>query len=545
MDFQRLLLFVALSFVLMMMYQAWQEDYGPKPAPVPVTQSAETQSPDLPPEMAMSAAPGAADTPDTGTGLVSGQRVKVVTDEFVIEIDTVGGDLRKLSLPKYPLVLNEPENPFPLLNDEGSLLFVAQSGLRQASGVQTKTPDHHAIYQASQSEYRMAAGQDSLTVPLVWEQEGLKVTKSYTFYRGRYDIEVSFDIENNSGQPWAGHLYRQLQRNRPAEASSSFGIYTYTGGVIYSDEEKYEKYDFDDMDENNLKREISGGWAAMIQHYFAGAWVPPADEKAIYYSKALDNSRYLLGMMGGAQRVENGGKVQLTSKMYMGPKLQHQMEALAPGLELTVDYGFLTIIAKPIFWLMEKIHGMVNNWGWSIIILTILIKLAFYKLSETSYRSMAHMRKVQPRMQSLKERYADDKQGFQQAMMKMYREEKINPLGGCLPILVQIPVFIALYWVLLESVEMRQAPFILWINDLSTKDPYFVLPILMGASMLIQHRLNPTPLDPIQAKVMMILPIVFTVFFAFFPAGLVLYWVVNNILSITQQWYITKHVVKA
>jgi YidC/Oxa1 family membrane protein insertase len=313
--------------------------------------------------------------------------------------------------------------------------------------------------------------------------------------------------------------------------------------VLYSQEDKYEKIKFDAMRESNLNRTVTGGWAAMIQHYFLAAWIPSQDETNTYYTKAPGDNRYIIGMVGAVKTIAPGETGTLDARLYVGPKLQDHLQQVAKGLELTVDYGILTIISEPLFWVLKHIHSIVGNWGWSIIIITIMLKALFYKLSETSYKSMAHMRKVQPRLQALKERYGDDKQKLNEAMMKMYREEKINPLGGCLPILVQIPVFIALYWMLLESVEMRQAPFMLWIKDLSTADPYYVLPVLMGITMLIQHRLNPTPMDPIQARVMMILPIAFTFFFMFFPAGLVLYWVVNNTLSIAQQWYITRVVI--
>jgi YidC/Oxa1 family membrane protein insertase len=353
-------------------------------------------------------------------------------------------------------------------------------------------------------------------------------------------VEVEHQVRNLGDEDWSARPYHQLQRT-PLQQQSRF-LYTYTGGVLYSPEEKYQKISFDDMQDENLNRDVKGGWAAMIQHYFLSAWIPPAEQTARYYSRALQGERYVIGMIGPAMNVAAGSDQASQMRLFVGPKLQHVMEEVAPGLELTVDYGMLTILAQPIFWLLENIHALVGNWGWAIIILTILIKLAFYKLSETSYKSMANMRKLAPRLQALKERYGDDKQKLNQAMMDMYKKEKINPLGGCLPILVQIPVFIALYWVLLESVEMRQAPFMLWIQNLSAPDPYYVLPLIMGATMLIQQKLNPAPMDPIQAKVMMILPIVFTVFFAFFPAGLVLYWVVNNALSIAQQYVITKRV---
>jgi YidC/Oxa1 family membrane protein insertase len=382
-------------------------------------------------------------------------------------------------------------------------------------------------------------------VRLHWRSsDGVEVDKVYTFHRGSYVVDVAYVVKNDSSSAWTGHMYNQLQSTEPAKKKHAF-THTYNGGAIYSPEKKYEKVSYEDMKEKSLSEQITGGWAAVLEHYFFGAWIPSAKEAAHYYTKALSNGRYLIGMIGPGFSVAPGASGKAEARLYVGPKEQTTLADIAPGLELTVDYGRLTFLAKPIFAAMEFIHKIVGNWGWSIILLTMLIKLAFYKLSATSYRSMANMRKMQPRMKALKERFGDDKQKLNEAMMKMYKEEKINPLGGCLPIVVQIPVFIALYWVLLESVELRQAPFILWIHDLSTADPYYVLPLIMGVTMLIQQRLNPSPLDPIQQKVMMILPVVFTVFFAFFPAGLVLYWVVNNTLSITQQWYITRSLDKA
>jgi YidC/Oxa1 family membrane protein insertase len=315
--------------------------------------------------------------------------------------------------------------------------------------------------------------------------------------------------------------------------------------VYYSPEEKYEKVSFDDMRSQKLERQVTDGWIAMIQHYFMSAWIPPRSEPETFYTNVLGDARYIIGSYSDPVTIAADGSHAFQQQLFVGPKLQDTLASIAPGLELAVDYGWLTILAEPIFWLLDQIHSVVGNWGWAIIILTILIKAAFYKLSETSYKSMANMRKFTPRIQALKDRYGDDKQRLNQAMMEIYKKEKINPLGGCLPIVVQIPVFIALYWVLLESVELRDAPFALWIQNLSEPDPFFVLPLIMGVSMFIQQKLNPAPPDPIQAKVMMSLPFVFTVFFAFFPAGLVLYWVVNNILSIAQQWYITRKIEQA
>lgn len=390
----------------------------------------------------------------------------------------------------------------------------------------------------------MQDGQDVLNVKLTWQGEGsVKVNKVYTFRRGSFVIDVQHQVENGGAEEWRGSPYWQLQRTPPPSSGGwAMGVYTYTGGVISTPEKTYEKISFSDMAKDSLNRQVLGGWLAMIQHYFVAAWVPAQDQINNFYSKALDDSRYVLGMVGPQSVVPPGAVGEFHNRLFAGPKVQSLLQQVAPNLQLTVDYGFLTIIADPLFWLLEKLYSVLGNWGWAIVVLTVLIKLAFYKLSETSYKSMANMRRLAPELTRLKERYGDDKQRMNQAMMEMYRKEKINPLGGCLPILVQIPVFIALYWVLLESVEMRQAPFILWIQDLSAKDPYFVLPLIMGATMLVQQKLNPPPPDPVQAKVMMALPVVFTFMFLWFPAGLVLYWVVNNVLSIAQQYVITKRV---
>jgi len=426
------------------------------------------------------------------------------------------------------------------LNDSMPNLFVIQSGLRASTGTE---PTHHVVYSPEQTSYRMAESDDQLVVPMTWRSpEGVEVIKRYVFHRGSYAIDLQHEVRNNSDEEWHGRQYRQLQRTQVAETGQSTFIYTYMGGVIYSPEEKYEKIKFEDMVDENLDRSITDGWAAMLQHYFLGALIPARGEADRYYTKALSNARYVIGMISPGQTVAAGSTGQYETQIFIGPKLQDKMKQVAPGLELTVDYGLLTVLAQPLFWLLKTIHKYVGNWGWAIILVTVLIKLAFYKLSETSYKSMANMRKLAPRLKTLKERYGDDRQKLNTAMMDMYKKEKINPLGGCLPIVVQIPVFIALYWVLLESVELRHAPFILWITDMSSPDPYYILPLLMGATMLIQQKLNPAPMDPIQAKVMMALPIVFTVFFAFFPSGLVLYWVVNNTLSIAQQWVITRRV---
>ncbi|MGA7802605.1 MAG: membrane protein insertase YidC, partial [Gammaproteobacteria bacterium] len=470
--------------------------------------------------------------------LPSTGRIHVKTDVLDVTIDTTGGDLRQADLLKYPASTDKPHAPFPLMNDTLPNLFVVQSGLVTSDGPQ---PTHHVVYKAERTDYTLAAGQKELKVPLHWTApNGVTVTKVYTFERGSYAIGLQQEVRNGTPKPWTGRVYRQLQRTQIALPGATRFVHSYMGGVLYSPQDKYEKVSFEDMTKSNLARNIKAGWAAMTEHYFLGAIIPPADQDDHYYTKVLSHVRYVIGMIAPPVTIAPGAEHTFKSRVYVGPKLQNTLASVAPGLQLTVDYGKLTVLAEPIFWALSKLHTLFGNWGWAIIVLTIFIKAVFYKLSETSYRSMAQMRKLGPRMKALKERYGDDKQRLQQAMMEMYKTEKINPLGGCLPIVVQIPVFIALYWVLLDSVELRQAPWILWIHDLSTPDPYFVLPLVMGLTMLAQNRLNPTPMDPLQQRMMMLLPIAFTVFFAFFPAGLVLYWVTNNALSITQQYIITR-----
>jgi YidC/Oxa1 family membrane protein insertase len=551
MDNQRLFLFVALSFVVLLLWQSWMEDYGPaSQVETAVVENAQS------PATATALPAGSADTadipgapadmatmeralPDTDV-LKKGQFIDVTTDLFHIKIDTTGGDLRQADLLDYKATTEPDSPPFRLLNDSLPNLFVIQSGLRASVGTE---PTHHVVYTAEQDSYRMADDADELQVSMIWRSpEGVEVVKRYIFHRGSYAVGLQHEVRNNSTDEWQGRQYRQLQRTQVAETGQSSFIYTYMGGVIYSPEEKYEKIKFEDMLDEKLDRSITDGWAAMLQHYFLGALIPASAETDRYYTNTLSSARYVIGMISPNREVAPGSSELYETTIFIGPKLQDEMKQVAPGLELTVDYGLLTVLAQPLFWLLKTLHGMLGNWGWAIVCVTILIKLAFYKLSETSYKSMANMRKLAPRMKTLKERYGDDRQKMNQAMMEMYKKEKINPLGGCLPIVVQIPVFIALYWVLLESVELRHAPFILWITDMSSPDPYYILPLLMGATMLIQQRLNPAPMDPIQAKVMMMLPIVFTVFFAFFPSGLVLYWVVNNTLSIAQQWMITRRI---
>ena len=550
MDNSRLFLYAALVFVGMLLWQQWNIDYAPEPATTEYSQTEATNSgiaselggiDDLP-DLAAVANTTADNGQQTASSSQAGtsQMLTVETDVLLLLIDTRGGVVRSLKLKKYPTSLDRPEDFLELVHSKEDAIYIIQSGLRNK---ENRAPTHHSIYQSAKNNYQLADGDNELVVPLTWTEDGVTVTKSYHFKRGDYLIDVKHRVDNESQQAWLGSEYRQIQRSRPLDESRL--LYTYTGSVYYNEETKYEKVDFDDMEDEQLKVTSEGGWIAMIQHYFLSAWIPDQSAKNLVYSIASTKripATYTIGLRSENMNVDAGSNGEFVSQLYVGPKLVDRLEEIAPGLDLTVDYGVLTFLSKPLYWLLSFYHSYVGNWGLAIILLTLTVKAVFYKLSETSYRSMAKMRKVSPRLKTLKERYGDDRQKMNQAMMELYKTEKINPMGGCLPIVVQIPVFIALYWALLESVDLRQAPFIFWIEDLSVRDPFFVLPVIMGISMLIQQRLNPPPPDPIQAKIMMALPFVFSVFFAFFPSGLVLYWVVNNVLSITQQWIITKRI---
>jgi len=537
MDNQRLILFAALSVIIVMLWSAWEKEQRPAQAPAPAATSTVPSAPQTPAAPAVSAP---ASTPKAGGNLLeAGERIDVTTDLIHAVIDTRGGDLRRLELRKHSVDIDHPKTPFRLLDDEGKHLFVAQSGLIAREGA---LPNHKTRYRAESNRYVLQDGQKELHVRLSWDSpEGMRVTKIYTFHRNHYLVDVSFEVSNQGKKPRDVFLYAQWLRNESDEHLGMMALPSYTGGVIYGTERKYEKITFDDMRKKNLDREVEEGWVAMIQHYFVGAWLPEPKQRYQFFSDMQGDKYFFIGYKTlSPVTVAPGGKSTLSARLYAGPKEQKRLEKAAPGLKLTVDYGWLDLIASPLFWVLDWLHKMIGNWGWAIIVLTLLIKLVFYPLSVASYRSMAKMRKVQPRLQAIKERYGDDKQKLHQAMMEIYKTEKINPLGGCLPILIQIPVFIALYWVLLESVELRQAPWALWIRDLSAPDPFFVLPLLMGVSMLVQQWLNPQPLDDMQKKIMYALPVVFTFMFLWFPAGLVLYWVVQNVLSIAQQWQINR-----
>ncbi len=533
MDQIRLFLIMALGVVLLLIWQAWQRDYGPPRDRPPV----ETETlPAAPPATAMPAIRGSGEASAASTA--AGEKIRVLTDTFDLTIDTAGGNIVQAKLRDYPTSLDQPRDPFVLLDDTERLFYVAQSGLLGGA----EAPDHHSPFTSERSSYELPPGAGALDVPLIWRSSsGIEVVKVFHFTRRSHVVMVEFKIRNHSGRPWAGELYAQLQRAAGRETGGRVpGVVTYTGAALSSPEKRYEKIPFKEFAGNPLSRDIRNGWAAMLQHYFIAALIPDPDETYHYHTKALEDQRYVIGAVGPEHVVPAGGEGTLAVRFYLGPKTQDTLERIAPGLDLTVDYGALWFIAKPLFWLLKRFHALTGNWGWAIILLTVLVKGLFYPLSATSYRSMAKMRALQPRILALRERYGDDKARLNQAMMDLYKEKKINPLGGCLPVLIQIPVFLALYWVLLESVELRQAPFVLWIRDMSTADPYFVLPLFMGATMFYQQRLNPPALDPAQQRVMQLMPLVFTVFFAFFPSGLVLYWCVNNLLSILQQAVITR-----
>ena len=470
-----------------------------------------------------------------------GEKINVTTDVLDIVINTAGGTIEYVSLKKYPISKKDTDNKVVLLRKkEQDDFYLIQGGV--LSKTNKITPD--TVFSTDNKSY-VLGNNESISVPLYHvSEEGVSTTKIITFYKGQYVADVTYKIENQSQETWAGRVYAEIVRTKQKERESRF-IYTYTGAVVSTPEQRYEKINFDDIEDDDLEINAVNGWAAMLQHYFLTAVIPGKKEEAYtYYTRKGSDRGYIIGAATPTKKIIAGDREALSHRVYFGPKDQKEIEKIAEGLSLTVDYGIFWFIAKPLYWLLDYINSFTNNWGWSIVLVTVILKLLFYKLSAAGYRSMANMRRVQPRLVAIKERYQDDRAQLNKAMMDIYKKEKINPLGGCFPILVQIPVFISLYWVLLESVELRQADFVLWINDLSVADPFFVLPLIMGITMFVQQKLNPAPMDPVQAKVMSVLPVVFTIFFAFFPAGLVLYWVANNILSIAQQWVITRNIEK-
>jgi YidC/Oxa1 family membrane protein insertase len=569
MDNIRFILIVTFAMLVFMLWQAWEIDYGPKPEVAAIVNTTVPAKEDLPLASTdaslqkENAGHNAIAIPDALAPIV--KTIAVKTDVIALEIDLQGGTITNLDLLSYPVEktnslvdkmrvmvgLNPAEintTPVRLFDNNEDKLFVAQSGLIAGSGL-AAAPNHYTVFSNQKDHYALEPGQESLTIPLTWtDHNGLVISKSFTFKRGSYEITLDQKVSNHSGKAWSGRQYSQLLRAPNSSNKGNIltgGMRAYNGGVIYTEKNKYQKISFEDMADDTLDVATKGGWTAMIQHYFASAWIPPADQENHFYTKELKDGRYVIGTYSPSVMVESNNEAEFVSRLFAGPKVQPMMEALAPGLELTVDYSVLTFIGKPIYSLLNIIHGAIGNWGLAIMGVTFCIKLLFFPLSQASFKSMAKMRKIQPRLKELQERFADDRPRFNTEMMGLYKKEKVNPLGGCLPILIQIPVFMALYWVLSETIEFRQAPFMLWIQDLSIQDPFYILPIIMGITMKIQQGLNPAPIDPIQAKVMKMFPIVFTIFFLFFPAGLVLYWVCNNTLSIIQQTYITKQIEKA
>ncbi len=553
METKRLVLIIIFSTSLLFLWEAWQKEINPPTSqvmtgatsgssnqrhdPLPVPGDSLTSSVEEPSGIAS----GIEGTTSSITpNLFSiGEKIKVKTDMVVAEIDTAGGDIRQLGLIEHPS-REDKSKPYELLLDKTARFHVAQSGL-----IGDGLPSHKTKYTVDSQNYNfeLEPGQDKVVVRLLApETDDLQVAKIYTFHRGSYVIDVEFEITNHSEAEIIPFSYFQMLRDANDPSGASTMVHSYTGPAMYTDADKFLKIKFADLDKNKAEypTNADNGWIAMLEHYFLTAWLPAPNMPREYFAKRLAPNQYTAGVIAPVGAIESGQTKSIAIPFYAGPQEQNKLAELAPGLELTVDYGWLTVLAKPLFWLLSFYHSWVDNWGIAIILLTLTVKLLFFPLSAAGYRSMAKMRVVTPKLQRIREQYASDRQRMHQAMMEFYKEEKINPMGGCLPILVQIPVFIALFWTLMAAVELRYAPFALWITDMSVPDPYYVLPVIMGISMWIQSKLSPTPADPIQAKVMQIMPIAFSVFFFFFPSGLVLYSLCNNILSIAQQWQITR-----
>lgn len=555
MDFKRSFILIALAVVSYMLILAWNEDYGQAVQQAP-TKETTTASLEQTAESKVSNNTDDFSVPEEKTGMATSSQkdsenlsdapiIHVRTDVLDISIDLKGGNIVSATMPHYKTRLGSDE-PLSLLGTD-KRHYVVESGLFGKNGFDSAKNGPMPVYQAEKTEYILSDGEESLQIDLSFvDKSGVRVIKRYEFHRDAYLINVSYIIENNSQSPWEANFSGKIVRDQSPDPSvqTSMGLQSFLGMALSSPEKPYEKYSFSDLKESPINQEIQGGWVAFIQHYFLSAWIPSGDVTHTYQSR-YKNGLHLMGFISPATEVAVGEAKTISAELYIGPKIIERLEVIHPKLDLTVDYGWLFFVAYPLFYLLDIFHDLVGNWGVAIILVTIVIKALFFNLSAASYRSMANMRRVAPKLKSLKDQYGDDRQKMSMAMMELYKKEKINPLGGCLPILVQMPVFIALYWVILESVQLRHAPFMFWITDLSVKDAYFVLPILMGISMYIQMQLNPAPPDPMQAKIMKIMPIAMTIFFLWFPSGLVLYWLVNNILSISQQWYITRKIENA
>lgn len=546
MDVKRLLFLIPLAILAYMLVVQWNQDYGQVVTTPDVTQNGNVASSAGEGDDALAVPEATSNRNAIEDGIptpsenesASGNTIAVTTDVLDVRIDSHGGDIVYAALPQHKQSLDTERN-YVLLSDNNVRSYVARSGL------QLNGQANRIAFTPEQTEYRLANDQDTLSVDLTASINGVDIIKRLSFERGSYAIDVEYFLANNTDEPVSARFIGQLARDNSPDPSSgvSMGMKSYIGAAYSSPDTRYEKIDFEDIQNGGFEnREAQGGWMAIIQHYFVSAWAPRQNQQNLYYVTTDSRNRNVAAFAGPITSVNADSEATLGATLYVGPKVQDYLEQVAPNLRLTVDYGWLWFIANPLFWLLDKIHSLIGNWGWSIVLLTVLVKAALFPLSAKAYKSMARMRKLGPEMQRLKELYGDDRQKMSQEMMKFYQKEKINPLGGCLPIVVQMPVFIALYWMLLESVELRHAPFMFWIQDLSMKDPYFILPILMGVSMYVQQMLNPTPPDPMQAKIMRFLPIIFTFFFLWFPAGLVIYWVVNNIISVAQQYFITKRI---
>ncbi|HEY2395017.1 MAG TPA: membrane protein insertase YidC [Rudaea sp.] len=561
MNSPRPILFFAVLVIGFFLWQAWQQDYAAKPSASSASHAVAT----VPQASTVAPAEASADVPTASVGSATAtppavaaaaapaapaQRVDVRTDLLHAVIDTRGGSLVEAELLAYPIDPNDRSKPVRLLDDGNEHYFVVQSGLVSSASA---APDHRTLFNAEKTSYQLAPGADTLEVPLTWrDASGVSVRKVYIFKRASYLVATRQEVTNATAAAWTGNEYRQLQRVPPVVAKNGlFSLYNpeayaFAGAAIYSPQDKFQKLAFAKFADSPLRKtDVAGGWVAMLQHYFFAAWIAdPAepDQFATEIVHAAGETRYLVRSASPALTIAPNETKTFAARLYVGPKLQSTLDEIAPGLALTVDYGILTFIASPLHWILVELHSLVRNWGLAIIFLVLLIKLAMFKLSEAQFRSMAKMKRLQPRLEALKERYGDDKQKYNAAMMELYQKEKINPLGGCLPLLVQIPVFFALYWVLLESVELRQAPFFGWIQNLSAPDPYFILPILNAIQMILTQRMTPTApgMDPMQARMMKTMPLIFSVMLAFAPAGLTLYWAANGWLSLLQQWIITK-----
>lgn len=536
MESQRSFLIIGLALVSFLLWQSWQKDYGPQPVvPVEQQQTQETSqgvpsfnengSEDVPSSDSVPAAQPIA------AAQSSNRIIEVKTDTLDLRIDLLGGDVVSADLLKFP-VEQGSDIPYSLLRS-GNGLYVAQSGLIGAQGPDASSSGR-PVYNAQSDYYEMTG--DTLVIPLTWKNnQGLSVTKTFTFTKGQYDVNVSYNVENGTGSAATVQPYAQLKQVMEFEDDSNMFMPTYRGAAYSTEDDRYQKYSFDEIEDDNLRETTKAGWVGMLEHYFVSAWVPSQEQTNTLYSRNLKNQYAVIGVLSPSESVAPGETKTLASTLYMGPKDQESLAKIARGLDLTVDYGILFWISQPLFALLTFLHGLVNNWGVAIILITIVVKGAMYWLTKKQYESMARMRNLAPKMQQLKDRFGDDRQKMSQAMMELYRKEKVNPMGGCLPLLLQMPIFLALYWVLMESVELRHADFVLWITDLSTKDPYFVLPILTGASMYLLQKLQPTTItDPMQQKIMQWMPVAMSVFFLWFPAGLVLYWLVSNVITLVQ-----------